>query len=557
MATTPTLDQFLQEINRITTSKDSAQLSQYLVIEPPYATSYTTIISELRRVFPKANGNNNNNNTNSKNDDALEKKIVRAVKIIDGGDDMEVAAWTAFARFMVLYFGFLRDVDVGNLLETYNLLSELLQKAISALQNQTHGIIVLDTVVSYSRMFARLAMGLDKQPQLIAHLTTKSNSSAGGGGGGDDSGPRETLPERAANTIRYAFVACLNDRTGSSSTGLSPTGAPEGKRRGIYTLANLCLKILFACRKTRGAAQIFENIFVQSPPLSAYPKAQRCMYLYYLGRFLWANGHAYRAQKALQKAFDECHSQCLQQRRLILIFLIAANMVCGRLPSQQLFNRPEAAGLRERFGPLCKYIAQGNIVGFRRHLDIGSEHYAWFSGYRLDLQLRNRCEVFVWRSICRKTFILYGDPGNPEARKAPTFDLKDVLAIFRWQETIYATPPGATQPDNYIDPDFVGMVDEPTGEDALDLPDMNNIHSKMTALIHQGLLGGYISFSREKFAIQGAKLKGALAAGFPNAWKTIEARADAEVPGWKLETSAPIHAGGVVRLSGVRPVGLS
>ncbi|KAG2160921.1 hypothetical protein JADG_000660 [Aureobasidium aubasidani] len=411
MATTPTLDQFLQEINRITTSKDSAQLSQYLVIEPPYATSYTTIISELRRVFPKANGNNNNNNTNSKNDDALEKKIVRAVKIIDGGDDMEVAAWTAFARFMVLYFGFLRDVDVGNLLETYNLLSELLQKAISALQNQTHGIIVLDTVVSYSRMFARLAMGLDKQPQLIAHLTTKSNSSAGGGGGGDDSGPRETLPERAANTIRYAFVACLNDRTGSSSTGLSPTGAPEGKRRGIYTLANLCLKILFACRKTRGAAQIFENIFVQSPPL--------------------------------------------------------------------------------------------------------------------------------------------------KARKAPTFDLKDVLAIFRWQETIYATPPGATQPDNYIDPDFVGMVDEPTGEDALDLPDMNNIHSKMTALIHQGLLGGYISFSREKFAIQGAKLKGALAAGFPNAWKTIEARADAEVPGWKLETSAPIHAGGVVRLSGVRPVGLS
>lgn len=213
--------------------------------------------------------------------------------------------------------------------------------------------------------------------------------------------------------------------------------------------------------------------------------------------------------------------------------------------------------MRERFGPLCKYIAQGNIVGFRRHLDIGSEHYAWFSGYRLDLQLRNRCEVFVWRSICRKTFILYGDPGNPEARKAPTFDLKDVLAIFRWQETIYATPPGATQPDNYIDPDFVGMVDEPTGEDALDLPDMNNIHSKMTALIHQGLLGGYISFSREKFAIQGAKLKGALAAGFPNAWKTIEARADAEVPGWKLETSAPIHAGGVVRLSGVRPVGLS
>ncbi|KAI5269352.1 hypothetical protein E4T47_07169 [Aureobasidium subglaciale] len=543
MTTTPTLDQFLLEINRITTLRDSALLSSYLVIEPPYATSYTTIITELRSQYPKGQG-----------EDALEKKITRVVKIIDGGDDFEVAAWSAFSRFMVLYFGFLRDVDVGNLLETWGLLSELLQKANSALQNQTHGIIILDTVVSYSRMFARLAMGLDKKPELIAHLTTSSSGTPG-----DDSGPRETLPERAANIIRYAFVACLNDRSGSSSSGIDANGSPEGKKRGIYVLANLCLKILFACRKTRGAAQIFENIFVLSPSLGAYPKAQRVTYLYYLGRFLWANGHAFRAQKALQQAWLECHSQCLQQKRLILIFLISANMVCGRLPSQQMFARPEAYGLRERFEPLCRAIAKGDLVSFRRHLDIGSEHYAWFSGYRLDLQLRNRCEVLVWRSICRKTYILHGDPGNPEARKAPTFDLKDVLAIFRWQERIYATPPGASQPDNYVDPDFVGVSDELSGED--DLPVMNNIHSKMTALVHQGLLGGYISFSRNKFAIQGAKHKGALAAGFPNAWKTIEARASADadgtVPGWKMENGGPAFGGGVVRLSGARPVGLS
>jgi hypothetical protein len=233
--------------------------------------------------------------------------------------------------------------------------SSPLRKANSALQNQTHGTTILDTVISYSRMFARLAMGLDKKPELIAHLTTSTTSSSS-----DDSGPRETLPERAANIIRYAFVACLNDRSSTSANG-----TPQGKRKGIYVLANLCLKILFACRKTRGAAQIFENIFVLSPPLGAYPKAQRCAYLYYLGRFLWANGHAWRAQKALQQAWSECHPQCLQQRRLILIFLISANMVCGRFPSEQMFARPEASGLRERFQPLCRYTAKGDIVGFR------------------------------------------------------------------------------------------------------------------------------------------------------------------------------------------------
>jgi hypothetical protein len=222
-----------------------------------------------------------------------------------------------------------------------------------------------------------------------------------------------------------------------------------------------------------------------------------------------------------------------------------------------LFARPEARGLSRRFAPLCKYISQGNMVGFRRHLDVGSEHYAWFSYYRLDLQLRNRCEVFVWRSIVRKTFLLHGDPGNPEIRKAPTLDLNDVLGLFRWQETIYATPSGAAQPDIYVDPDFIGIQDERPVEEALELPDMTNIYSKMTALIHQELLGGYLSASQEKFAIQGARHKGALAAGFPNAWKAIEARADNVVPGWKLEGSTSGFGGGVVRLSGVRPVGLS
>jgi hypothetical protein len=121
---TPTLDQFLCEINRITSEKDAEQLSRYLVIEPPYAASYTTIITELRRTFPS---NNNNKDKRSSNEEMLEKKIVKAVRIIEGESVQEAAAWSAFARFMVLYCGFLRDVDVGDLLETYGLLSELLQ----------------------------------------------------------------------------------------------------------------------------------------------------------------------------------------------------------------------------------------------------------------------------------------------------------------------------------------------------------------------------------------------------------------------------------------------
>ena len=97
-------------------------------------------------------------------------------------------------------------------------------------------------------MLAKLAIGLDKRPDLVAQLATPTTAAAildetGGGGGG-----KETLPERAANIIRQAFVTCLNDRSGAGgvtgATGTIP-GRLEGKKSGIYTIANLCLKILF------------------------------------------------------------------------------------------------------------------------------------------------------------------------------------------------------------------------------------------------------------------------------------------------------------------------
>lgn len=420
------------------------------------------------------------------------------------------------------------------------------------------GFVILPTVVSYSRMLSRLAIGLDRQPQLIAHLIQKP--------AGEEGGSRETLPERAANILRQAFVTCLNDRSGTSTTGLGRDGKPEGKKRGIYTIANLCLKILFACRKVRGAAQIFENIYNQSPPLSAYPKAERVTYLYYLGRFLWANSHFYRAQKTLQHAYDICHPQCLQQRRLILIFLIASNLVCGRFPSRQLLSRPEAQGLRERFEPVYMAIRHGNVTAFRHTLSPESEHYQWLSSYRIDLQLRNRCEVYVWRSLVRKTFLLHGDPGNPEARKAPTIELNDLLTLWRWQERKSLIPRGETQPRVYVDPDFAELPDvDTTSEEALGLPSMTSVVSKVSSLIQQDLLNGYLSLKVQKIAIQGARQKGgALAAGFPVVWKVIEAKSDEVVPGWKQDAQAqgptpfarPQFGGGmVVNLTGAKPVG--
>ena len=539
---TPLLGQFLVAINGFITAKNEKALADYVVLEPPFGEHYVRMIQELKREYAKGR------------EEELEEKCAQYLKAAREGADG--ATWTPFVKFMVQYLGYLRDVDASpdKYLDTYNLLSELQSRANSALTHGTLGYLMLPIVVSNAKLVCRLAIGLDKQPQLIAHLKSQQP-------GGEDGGPRETLPERAANIIRTAFTTCLNDRT-----PLTKGSKPEGRKRGIYTIANICLKIFFQCRKTRNATQIFENIYNLSPPLSSYPKRERVTYLYYLGRFYFQNSHFYRAQLALQRAYDEAPArrECVRQRRHILVYLIASNIILGRFPSQALLGRPEARGLAERFLPICMAIRKGDLASFRRHLDFHGEHADWFLHFRILLQLKNRCEVLVWRSLVRKTWILNGtrpDLSDPNVRAPPTVNIGDLITLFTYLEKR-----ANSTASEYTDPDFqdIEYHDEHDGE----VYDSTALESILSSLIDQGLLGGFFSHKAQKFAITGARMKGSiLAAGFPQAWDVLKARAEegemgeeVEVPGWKRDGVggfAGVQAGPgmVFNLSGARPVG--
>lgn len=397
-------------------------------------------------------------------------------------------------------------------------------------------------------MLARLAIGLDKQPHLIAHLTKQSTNE-----GGDEGGSRETLPERAANIMRQAFTICLTDRSGDAS-GLKD-GKPDGKKAGIYRIANLCLKVLFQCRKIRNAEQMFSNIDNQAPNLSAYPRSERVTYLYYLGRFYFASNHFWRAQLALQQAYAECHKQCVKQSRLILIYLMAANIILGKFPSQRLLQRPEAQGLAEMFLPICHAIRQGDLASFREIFDLedlGSKG-EWLLCFRIYLPLRNRCEVLVWRTLFRRTFQLSGVVPPADTLRAPTLSLYDV------QQLASVLTTNSSNSKVYIDPDLEGIVDGQEQEPKVEIPSMLEIESIASSLLVQGFLNGFISHSQRKYAISGAKKSNSLIAGFPNVWQTIASRSNENVPGLVKVTKPkanPFGPGRVVNLSGIaRPTG--
>ena len=173
---TPLLGQFLVAINGFIQVRNAGQLADYLVLEPPFGDHYMRMVQELKQTYPKGS------------EDALERKCNQGLGAAREG--AEGSPWTAFIKFMVQYLGYLRDVDAdpNKYLETYNLLSELQQRANSALSHGPLGYLMLPIVITNARLVCRLAIGLDKQPELIAHSRSGQQGWRGRWSSGDATG---------------------------------------------------------------------------------------------------------------------------------------------------------------------------------------------------------------------------------------------------------------------------------------------------------------------------------------------------------------------------------
>lgn len=95
---------------------------------------------------------------------------------------------------------------------------------------------MLPTTIQLSATLAKLAVTLDSRPDLTRKIRKVANL--------DQGETRKTLVEGTAEVIQKAFTMCLTERT-SNRSGIGQDGKPEGKKVGIYSFANLVLKLLF------------------------------------------------------------------------------------------------------------------------------------------------------------------------------------------------------------------------------------------------------------------------------------------------------------------------
>jgi len=327
----------------------------------------------------------------------------------------------------------------------------------------------------------------------------------------------------------------------------------------------LALTHRLQCRRTHLAKQIFTNISTNSPPPSLYPASQRVTFLYYLGRFHFSNNHFVWAARCLEEAYIQTPPAFVSHRTSILTYLIPANMLLGRLPSQTLLSRPEAMHvLTPVFVPIAQAVRSGNFVLFQHTL---AAHQAWLLDKALLLTLTYRLRPLLWRALARKTFILTYVPSDADAssRKAATLELGHLLTTAtyiqrRLEGWVPATPsfPGSRPPAGFQAVQHNGhgpnraesSLRPPPGGPKKLRPNEGlvcgnlgitpeDIESTVGSLVHQGLMHGFISHSQQRFAIMGAKQKGSpVAAGWPDVWTAImDRRYDEDVdwdtvPGW-------------------------
>ncbi|KAF7870201.1 uncharacterized protein EAF02_009391 [Botrytis sinoallii] len=553
------LEEFLESILKFLRAKDGTSLQLWLRVEPPLPDHYFQLGRELKASF--------------QNSTTLERHIAKLLPDDPNASYEDGNVWPGFLAFMKDYLEFWRDVNFEDLLETHSQLTVLASTCLAALSNPTYGIVILPTAIQLSTALAKLAMTLDKRPDLTRRLRRVADVDAGE--------TRKTLVEGTAETIQRAFTVCLTERT-TNRNGVGSDGKPEGKKVGIYSFANLALKLFFQCRKTRLANQLITNITQHSPPLELYPASQRVTYLYYLGRYFFSNTHFYLAQCSLQAAYDQCHAQCINQRRLILIYLISSNMILGRFPSRPFMSRPEAAGVLERFTPIVKAIKLGNLAAFKRSLGPEGGNQKWLFDKGILLPLMYRCETYVWRSLARRVLCLtYQWPFDPNSKKAPTLNLADLVTAAQycqkilegWQrpaDSAAFMQSGRTHTNtmfitaqDLVKPPVVLKLSPNDGVIwGGKMPEMLDVEAIVASLVQQGLLRGFISHIQGKFAILGAKQRGGpLNAGFPPIWEVIKDRAEKDghgndVPGWVTGDNGGYTSGGVVNLTGIaRPAG--
>jgi hypothetical protein len=102
-------------VNSAIQARNAEQLGSIVLLEPPFPSDHEELIVSLRNNYPESNAS-----SESRLDELIRKVVTETADYQDAD-----GSWSAMVTFLVRWMTFLRDLDIDNLLHTYQRLAGL------------------------------------------------------------------------------------------------------------------------------------------------------------------------------------------------------------------------------------------------------------------------------------------------------------------------------------------------------------------------------------------------------------------------------------------------
>ncbi|KAI8988006.1 hypothetical protein BDF20DRAFT_300810 [Mycotypha africana] len=333
----------------------------------------------------------------------------------------------------------LSDPDRTVVFETFT----TLYSSLIPLFNGSDSFFQLPVVKTLSTAFVQLAFDVDKTRGLKGKAR-KANT--------------------AARLLSKMFNIMLADRSPMETS----------KRQGIFHVTNLAFKVYFKLNNIRMCQTFMSNIRTGGVELEQFPISEQVTYKYYTGRYALYHGRLKQAEEYLLFAFNKCHIDYWNNKRLILHYLIPTRIILGYFPSLMLLRKYQ---LEEYFAPLMRCIRSGHMAGFLHHLEA---YFAYFYRHFTYLLLKERGVVLIWRCLIKNLYRQQQILGN--TKPAIDFDL-------------YLTALYTSYDDRSYNPQ------QQQQEQPKQVFDLNDVEGIFVSLISQGYIRGYLQHQRHRIVL--------------------------------------------------------
>lgn len=202
----------------------------------------------------------------------------------------------------------------------------------------------------------------------------------------DSEGKNQVKMLHAENVLKRAFAMTNIDRRARP--------LKESKRYGTLGAINLLLKIYFKINQLGLCPSITRVVDAPDfPPFEQYPPQDRVTFKYYSGRLHLFGDRVKEAAEDLQYAFDCLPESAETHKRRVLLYLIPAKLLMGKLPSKGALVKYKM----HWFYGIVNALRTGNLGDFHTAVEKHEEFFIRKALYLSVEQMR----PLVYRSLCR------------------------------------------------------------------------------------------------------------------------------------------------------------